>query len=134
MYKAFNKLISATLLLAFLISNPALSASYGKPYQANNTEVIYYSNSVNQEEELPSERSLAEMESQFSITQTIVLLGEAEDPFETGAGTDDPNAYNDAPVGDGINTTLLMAFCYAMLKWVRARRSKTNDKGNKQTI
>lgn len=121
------KLIRSIILFALLLSQPALSASFGKPYQADKSTGTYYSRSVNEDEMLPSEQTLLEIQGGANSTQLFVVLGGTEDPFDEGANTDDPNAYNDAPLGNGLNGLFLLALCYAIFCWRRRVRTKLHS-------
>ena len=121
-------LISQRILLTlvlFFITLPAIPATYVnsyKPIESESTDNISMDENT---ATLPSQRTLNKMEGMASSTQNIILLGDAEDPFDPGAGTDNPDDYNDVPIGDGLSITLLFAFCYGLVLWFRYRKIGT---------
>jgi hypothetical protein len=48
----------------------------------------------------------------------------SEDPFNPGGGTDNPDYYNDVPIGDGFINLLFFAFVYALIVLKRAHKPK----------
>ena len=109
------------ILVVLLISLNVFSATYNNSYHSNKSAPTYYTNR-DEIAMLPSERTLNEIEGMVSFSnQNIVLLGDAEDPFDPGADTDDPDAYNDVPIGDGLFISLLFALCYGIVLY---RKSK----------
>ena len=116
--------IAVSILMLIVLSTmlPVFSATYGNTYQP--TSSALHTIAVENRATLPSQNTLNGMAGSMSPIQQPVLLGAAEDPFDGGAGTDNPNAYNDVSIGDGLFISLLLAFCYGAFRWFSGRKIK----------
>ncbi|MDR3705744.1 MAG: hypothetical protein P4L28_07565 [Paludibacteraceae bacterium] len=120
-----RKAVSILILIVLLTTLPVFSATYGNKYQPTNS--ASYTIIVGSSAMLPSQNTLNKMVGMASPIQQPVLLGVAEDPFDPGAGTDNPNAYNDVTVGEGLFISFLLAFCYGAFRWFSGRKIRNKQ-------
>lgn len=114
--------VSILMLIVLSTMLPVFSATYGNTYQP--TSSALYIITVEKNATLPSQNTLNGMAGNMSPIQQPVLVGATEDPFDPGAGTDNPNAYNDMPIGAGLFISFLLAFCYGAFRWFSGRKIK----------